>query len=763
MTPTLPAASDPGPRLPQGRVRAGPGLAGRIAAGLLSMGMLAAVPAQAAGPSKANAPADPAASGKTESATAVDASAKGHAAILDARDALRKKDKSRLAAARAATLAGEHPLAMWVDYWALSTRLDEAQQPELEAFYQRWPGSYVEDRLRNDWLLVLGRRRDWANFRAEFPRFRMNDDREVSCYALLTRHLGGEDVGAAGRDAWLAQRDADEGCALLATTLFEARRLSAEDVWRKTRLAVEANRVRQARQAGGLISDEVAAAIGELSDSPARFLAHKASARKRQGAELAALALIRLAASQPEAAAQQMAHRWAEALPAEAAAWVWASIGKQSAQNLSDDASTHFQRAMLRSRDARDATRLPDETLAWKLRAALRAADGAGRWPQVLQAVEAMSPAEQREPAWVYWKARALQALATDATARAPAVTPAEPTLPKTPAPEKALGLGSAASTEGPTEPASGKSADRAPVPPAATQARELLASIASPLHFYGKLAAEELGRPLMLPPAPAPLSTEERAAAVAHPGLQRALLLISIGLRPEGVREWNFSLRGLGDRELLAAAQLACDREVWDRCINTSERTRDVVDMQQRFPMPFRLDVLARAKDAGVDPAYVYGLIRQESRFITDASSSVGASGLMQVMPATAKWTARKLGIDFAPERINHRDTNLQIGTGYLKLVLDSFEGSQALAAAGYNAGPSRPRKWRDGPVIDAAAWAENVPFAETRDYVKKVLSNATDYAALISGQPQSLRARLGAVIGPAGSPLSAANAALP
>lgn len=717
-----------------------PWLTTSLVAGLLWLLSAAALPsAQAAGNPNA---VD---SGKPGSSVALTTAAISPEPILDAREALRKKDKSRLAAARAAALAGEHPLAMWVDYWALGARLDEAQQPELEAFYQRWPNSYVEDRLRNDWLLVLGHRRDWVNFRAEFPRFRMNDDREVTCYALLTRHLGGEDVSVAGRDAWLAQRDADEGCALLATTLFEARRLSAEDVWRKARLAVEANRARLARQAGALIGDEVAAAIGDLSDNPARFLAHKASARKRQGAELAALALIRLAASQPEAAAQQMAHRWAEVLPAEAAAWVWASIGKQAAQNLSDDASAHFQRAMLRSRDAGDVSRLPDETLAWKLRAALRAADGAGRWPQVLQAVEAMSPAEQREPAWVYWKARALQAQAADAAPLQAAVKPTDRASDKPPT------LVTPAPTTAPT------------VTPPATQARELLASIASPLHFYGKLAAEELGRPLMLPPPPAPLSAEERAAAAAHPGLQRALLLIAIGLRPEGVREWNFSLRGLGDRELLAAAQLACDREVWDRCINTSERTRELVDMQQRFPMPFRPDVLARAKEAGIDPAYVYGLIRQESRFITDASSSAGASGLMQLMPATAKWTARKLGIDYAQDRITHRDTNLQLGTGYLKLVLDSFEGSQALAAAGYNAGPSRPRKWRDGPVIDAAAWAENVPFAETRDYVKKVLSNATDYAALLSGQPQSLRARLGAVIGPAGVPLSAANAALP
>ncbi|HSV70182.1 MAG TPA: transglycosylase SLT domain-containing protein [Methylibium sp.] len=641
----------------------------------------------------------------------------GHDTVLEAREALRKKDAPRLATLRATVLAAEHPLALWVDYWALNVRLDEAKQEELDAFYKRWPGSYVEDRLRNDWLLVLGKRRDWANFRTEYPRFRMNDDREVSCHAVLARHLDGDDVGAAGRDAWWAQREPDEGCAQLAAALFGTRGLSEDDVWRKARLAVEANRARVARQAGALLGEDAAAAIGELSDNPARYLARKASARDAPGRELAALALIRLAAGDPAAAAQQMDERWDALLPAPTAAWVWASIGKQAAQKLSDDASGHFQRAAMPRRDAGPAVDLPDDTLAWKLRAALRANQGAGRWQQVVQAVNAMSATEQREPAWVYWKARALQALAADSQDGAGMVA----------------------------------------------QAKALLASIASPLHFYGKLAAEDLGQPLPLPPRPAPLTAEERAAAAANPGLTRALLLIEIGLRNEGVREWNFSLRGMGDRELLAAAQLACDREVWDRCIHTSERTQFEVDMAQRFPTPFRQDVVARARAAGLEPAYVYGLIRQESRFILDARSGVGASGLMQLMPATARWTARKLGIDYQPSRITDRDTNLQIGTGYLKLVLDSFEGSQALAAAGYNAGPNRPRKWREGPALDAAAWAENVPFAETRDYVKKVLSNATNYAALLTGEPQSLRARLGALIGPSTIPPSAEDKALP
>ena len=128
------------------------------------------------------------------------------------------------------------------------------------------------------------------------------------------------------------------------------------------------------------------------------------------------------------------------------------------------------------------------------------------------------------------------------------------------------------------------------------------------------------------------------------------------------------------------------------------------------------------------------------------DARSGVGASGLMQVMPATARWTAHKIGMTgFTPDQLNDRDTNIAIGTGYLKLVLDDFDGSMPLAAAAYNAGPGRPRAWRNGPVMEAAIWAENVPFSETRDYVKKVLANTTNYAAILTGQPQSLKARLG------------------
>ncbi|MFN6994220.1 MAG: transglycosylase SLT domain-containing protein [Aquincola tertiaricarbonis] len=625
--------------------------------------------------------------------------------VLEAREAARKRDRVRLQALRDAAQSTRHPLASWVDYWEMGSRLVELQQADLDAFYARWPGSYVEDRLRNDWLLELGRRRDWANLSRDFPRFRMNDDRQVTCYALLAAHLQGQPVRDAALPAWRAQRDMDDGCALMASTLFEAKVFTKEDVWTRIRDAAEYNKPAAARSAAALLGPQTATAIAEAFSSPAKPLGRKSVVMGHDTAEVTAVALVRMAADDPDNAVAMLRARWGRLLPQGQAGWVWSQVGRNYAQRLQPDAVTAFAEAFGQREQKPRAgdSQWTNETLSWAVRAAIRY-PAAERWTMAAQAVDEMGVEEQADASWQYWKARALKATAV----------------------------------EGPR----GDNQRR--------EAEQILQAIASPLTFYGQLATEDLGRTLALPPAPAPLSADEKAAARNHPGLQRALQLIGLGLRGEGVREWNFSLRGMSDRELLAAAQWACEREVWDRCINTSDRTRNEIDLDQRYPTPLRQNVLAAANAIGLDPGYVYGLIRQESRFIMDARSHVGASGLMQIMPATARWTAKKIGLDYSQDMITDRDTNLKLGTAYLKLVLDDFGGSQAMAAAAYNAGPGRPRRWREGATSEAAAWAENIPFNETRDYVKKVLSNATVYSALITGKPPALKPRLGGPIGP-------------
>ncbi len=638
----------------------------------------------------------------------VAAAQSGDDTVLQAREALRKKDAVQLAAARQTINRVGHSLAPWVEYWELGNRLSEAQKPELEAFYARWPGSYVEDRLRNDWLLELGRRRDWVNFRVDFPRFRMNDDRDVTCYALLTQHLDGQDVRNAARAAWYAQKELDDACNLLARTLRDTRQLSDADIWQEARLSLEANRPRAAKAAAAMVRPGLDTAVAEIFENPVLYLTRRTHADTVNRMELDLLALMRMAANDPDYTASQLDAKWQAELPVAMAATAWAHVAKQAALKQLPTAPDYARKAWQLWDSAHKPGIQPpwsDDLLAWHVRAALRTpAKDKQRWALVQRAVEAMSGSEQKDSAWVYWKARA------DA-ARAPA----------------------------------GPEGDAA-----RAASRLALESIAPQLGFYGKLALEETGGRVALPPMPAPLSATERDAPRNQAGFNRALLLIALGLRSEGVREWNFMLRGLDDRGLLAAAQLACDREVWDRCINTSERTRTDVDIAQRFPTPHRELIETKARQAGLEPAVVFGLIRQESRFIGDARSGVGASGLMQLMPATARWTAKQVGLAFTPQMITDREVNLQLGAAYLKRVLDDFDGSLAMAAAAYNAGPGRPRRWREGNAMEPAAWAESIPFNETRDYVKKVLSNSVYYAAVLGQTVPTLKARLGRPIGP-------------
>ena len=639
------------------------------------------------------------------------AQTKGDDTILELNQAFKRGDKKRLA-----TLlpqAAGHPLEPWAAYWDMKLRLDVATPAEVQEFLAKYAGSYQEDRLRNDWLQLLGQRRDWTNLAAEYPRFRMGDDKELRCYALATENalagLSTPEMADQLKPLWYAIRDADDGCTYLAGRLFAARKLTETDIWRKARLAIDANRPRAARSAVEIVSTEAAASVSEIYDAPAKYLSKRAVAASRATKELVVLALIRMAANEPDATASVLENHWSVHLSPEQRSYAWGAVGKGAAQRLSSDAMDHFAKAAHKD--------LSDEQLAWRTRAALRRAN----WRDVLAATGAMSDEAKQDNTWVYWRARAQLKLA------------------KTPAEQD--------------------------------EAKTALQGIASGKGFYEQLALEELGQRITAPEKPPELTPDEKDAARKNGGLTRALHAIQIGLRPEGVREWNYTTNlhakgGMNDRDLLAAADLACARQVWDRCINTSERTKQSIDIDQRFPMPFRDAVVARAKQIELDPAYVYGLIRQESRFIMDARSHVGASGLMQVMPATARWTAKKIGLDgFKPGDINDRDTNIAIGTGYLKLVLDDFGGSMALAAAAYNAGPSRPRAWRGqngAPVMEAAIWAENVPFSETRDYVKKVLANTTTYAAIITGKPQSIKARLGA-IGPRDIQAPAPNTELP
>lgn len=599
--------------------------------------------------------------------------------FLQLRDAARRKDlgKTEELAAR----LQDYDIPSYVDYYRLKPRLAELPNTEIRAYLSRYDGSAIADRLRNDWLLELGKARDWSTFDEQFPLFVLQDDTQLKCYALMSDALKGRNVAEAAHALLEAPKDYGEGCVTLITTLAQNGQFSAREVWALVRLASEANYLPLARRLAALTAapDKL---VAQALDKPALTLARGPGADA--GAhQLYLLALGRVARNDPSQAAAAL-NTDGGRLDAAERELGWAQIALQAALKLAPEADEYW-------RKVKDAP-LSRQGYQWRVRSALREGD----WKLVTAGIEAMPTALRDEPAWIYWYGRALQA-------------------------------------EGLSE-----------------QAQLQFQMIADQTNFYGQLAQEELGRQITIPPRATPASAEEVEPMAQNQGFRRALRFFDMNLRFEGVREWNWELRKMDERQHLAAAEFARQREVLDRMVNTSDRTRHEVDFTQRFPTPFRSIMLANTKALGLDVAWVYGLIRQESRFVMHARSQVGASGLMQIMPGTARLVARKIGFDgFNQGEVNQIDTNILLGTNYMNMVLSDLDGSQTLASAAYNAGPRRAHAWRATLTrpVEGAIFAESIPFSETRGYVKNVLSNATYYAALFENHAQSLKARLGTI----------------
>lgn len=605
-------------------------------------------------------------------------------AFLALRDTARRGDAAK--AAELAASLSNYPIPSYVDYYRIRPRIKDATASEVLAFIEKYRGSAIADRLRNDWLLELGKRGEWATFDVQYPLFALDDDTQLKCYALISRALKGINVADEARALLAVPRNYGEACVTLIGVLMETRQFDEDDLWAQVRLAADTGSsdfVRRLVPLTGIDDGSLMTAM----DKPALILA-KGPGFRRVKHEVFIVALGRAARNNPQQAADVLSSSDGQRLNSKQQKLAWAQIALQASRKLLPEATEYWHKAAQIS--------LSNEAHEWKIRAALRASD----WKLVRSGIESMPHQLRNDAAWTYWLGRALR-----------------------------------------------ETGER-------QRAETLFQSIASRPEFYGQLALEELGQKVGIPVRAASVTAAELAPMESNPGFRRAFKFFELGQRFEGYREWNWELRGMNERQLLAAAEFARRNDVLDRMVNTSDRTIVEVDYDQRFPTPHRSVMQSATQKLQLEMAWVYGLIRQESRFVRDARSHVGASGLMQLMPATARYVAKKIGYDsFTPAKVNEIDTNVLLGTNYLNMVLNDLEGSQTMATAAYNAGPGRPRAWRSTlpGVVEGAVFAESIPFAETRDYVKKVLSNATYYSAMFENRPQSLKARLGTVA-PAG-----------
>ena len=605
--------------------------------------------------------------------------------FLAAREAYRAGDAARLE-----QIAGgmkNTPLEPYLTYYQLQLRLPTRNQEGVREFLARPDDTPVIDQLRSEWLKWQARQQRWEAFTAEYPRLLESDD-EMKCYALQARLPNNADlVLHESRTLWFTATSRPESCDTLFDMAIASGTISEQDVWQRIRMALEVNNVALAKKLSAHLPRERKIQSGLLESAaahPDRYLASVKLARSSEAERMVALfALQRLAKQLPQLAYM----RWEKVethFNSDERHYFYGWLGYEAARKLDERALTWFKAAK--------DTPLSDAQLAWRTRAALRASN----WHEVWASIAAMSPKQQREGAWRYWKARAWKVLGRDSDAEA------------------------------------------------------LFVELSREYNFYGQLAAEELGSASasgMLSVSYQPTVTEIQAM-LAQPAMQRTLDLYRMGLRQEAAKEWSLAVRKLDDKHLLIASEIASRHAMYDRSINAADRTLLLHDFNLRYPAPYRDSLQGHLQENNLEEAWVYGLMRQESRFVTQAKSTAGAAGLMQVMPATARWIAQRLGMkDYRKELISQLDTNIKLGTYYMKNVLSTFGNNPVLASAAYNAGPGRARQWLADKPLEGAIYVESIPFDETRDYVKKVMSNTVYYAKLFGHAAPSMKQRMGMI----------------
>jgi len=579
-------------------------------------------------------------------------------AFIELREAAKKNDVFR--AQQLASSLPNYPYDDYVAYFRIKpqlfdsaggTRADTSADSQVNGFLRQYEGTALADRMRNDWLLVLGKRKDWASFDSEYAKFVLDDDTQVKCYALQSKLAQGENPTKLAIDARAVLINPayfGSACQELVPALVAAGGMTPSEAKAVGRAASEMGFDTMSRRLGG--EDPIADIVRGAKADPLRAFKDFSQNASRYSKENQAVA--------------------------------WGVIGQFLAKKLDSNAD--------------DAYRLQQDLGYNEL-----------DWTLVKSAIDGMNPiVRSRDPAWTYWYGRALKADGQDA------------------------------------------------------KARESYELIADQYNFYGQLAREELGKSNHAP-IRTKVSEQDVDAMESRKGFIRGDRFYAMNLRFEGNREWNWELRNMTDKQLLAAAEYAKRIGLYDRVVNTADRTKQEHDFSLRYPTPYRDELSPIARQIDLNLAWAYGLIRQESRFIMNASSSVGAAGLMQVMPNTAKYVAKKIGmVNYTNDKLSDTNTNLTLGSNYLNMVLVDLDGSWVLASAAYNAGPSRSKAWREklSSPTEGAIFVETIPFNETRTYVKNVLSNANYYSSVMQVQAQTLKQRLGVI-----SPKAATQSELP
>ena len=582
-------------------------------------------------------------------------------------------------------------LGYYPEYWSLNTNLSAQPSSNIVNFAQRYPQSAMAEKLAADYVEEKVKQADFAPAQPVL-QYVTNPDQAESCAVAQVRAKSGDPlVFAEYKDVWLTTNTQPESCTGLGRMMLSSPLMTEQDrqqrLWGQLRAGQSGQALATAQTLG------VSLSLAQLNQIQANPLNYLWSAPKSSTAEHAYLiyAMGRLADSDLNTAIASV-QKAAQGTPVQVQKALYRAVGYIGGTTVMKN---NFNREVLNYLDASYGLPFSSEEAEIYARQAIRFSS----WESLIRAIDAMSVTQKQEDRWQYWLARASEQRGDAGSKRT---------------------------------------------------AQEIFKKLAQGDDYHNLLAKDKLGqRYNNIPNNVQPSNSDvQRLSQDIH--FSRAFALRRVNA-PENYinREWNWAVRQAylkhDDGLLLAAAKRATDMGWYDRAIYAADRTENKHNYSYRYAMPHQNYVVSHSRNAGIDPAWAYGLMRQESRFNTSARSHVGAGGLMQIMPDTAKLVARQMGETYNPAALTDMNTNIRYGTFYLSMIQSQLSNSPVLATAGYNAGPNRARRWQpDSQPIAADQYTESIPLTETRDYVKHVMTNATHYGVLLGQGAQSIEKRM-------------------
>ena len=616
-----------------------------------------------------------------------------HAAEEQFHDALRVANTGNVSQLEQYRIAMQNDsLGYYPEYWALNNNLGFQPVSSIAAFAQRYPQSAMAEKLSADYVEEKVKQADFANAQPVLQYVTNADEAENCAVAQVRAKTGDALVYAEYKDVWLKTDAQPESCTGLGRLMLSSPLLTTTDRQQRMYAQLRAGQSGQALATAQTIGINLSLAqLNQIQSNPLNYLW---SAPKNNAVDYAYLIFaLGRAADTDLISALQTVPKLVQDVPSDVAKYLYRTVAYIGGTTVMKN---NFNREVLNSFDASYGVPFSPEEAEIYARQAVRF----GSWESVIRAIDSMSVTQKQEDRWQYWLARASE-----------------------------------------------KRTDNASKQVAKTIYQRLAASGDE---YHHLLAKDHLGiRYNEAQDRSEPSSNDlQRLNQDIH--FRRAFALKNINASDSYTnREWNWAVRQAylkkDDGLLLAAAKRATDMGWYDRAIYAAERTTNKHNYAYRYATPHQSLVVSHSRNVGIDPSWAYGLMRQESRFVSAARSHVGAGGLMQIMPNTAKLVAQKMGETYNPTALTNTNMNIRYGTYYLSMIQSQLSGNPVLATAGYNAGPNRARRWQpEFQSIASDQYTESIPLHETRDYVKKVMTNAAHYGVLLGQGPQAIESRM-------------------